>query len=209
MLKVGLTGGIACGKSAVAAMFATRGVRVCQADEVAHQLMRPGQPVYEAVVSHFGRDILTGGGSIDRQKLAQLAFSSEPPRIEELNRLVHPAVRAYQDHWSAEVGRSDSHAIAMVEAALILETGGRERFDRLVVVVCHPEQKVERLAKRLRIDLEAARREVERRSRAQWPDEEKARQADFLIQNTGTLEQTERQVEQVFSQLQREAETLP
>jgi dephospho-CoA kinase len=97
MLKVGLTGGIACGKSMVAGMFAARGVRVFQSDEVAHRLMLPGQPVYEAVVSHFGREILAEGGFIDRQKLAELAFSPEHPRVDELNCLVHPAVRAEQE----------------------------------------------------------------------------------------------------------------
>jgi dephospho-CoA kinase len=97
----------------------------------------------------------------------------------------------------------------MIEAALILETGGRTRFDRLVVVACRPEQKVERLAKRLGIDWPAAQHEVDRRSRAQWPDQEKARLADFLIENAGTLEETERQVEGVLSQLQREARTEP
>jgi dephospho-CoA kinase len=209
MLRVGLTGGIACGKSAVASMFAARGVHVSQSDAVAHRLMLPGQPVYEAVVGQFGRNILDDSGCIDRTKLAELAFSSQPPRVEELNRLVHPAVRAEQERWTEEVRKNDPRGIAMIEAALILETGGRARFDRLIVVMCQPEQKIERLAKRLGVDCQAARREVERRSRAQWPDAEKARAADFLIQNAGTLEETAGQVETILLQLKREAETEP
>jgi dephospho-CoA kinase len=188
-------------------MFAAQGVHVSKSDEVAHRLMLPGQPVYEAVIGHFGRDILDERGRIDRAKLADAAFSSKPPRIEELNRLVHPAVRVAQEGWMEEVGRSDPRGIAMIEAALVLEAGGRERFHRLVVVVCRPEQKIERFAKRLGVDLRAAQTEVERRSRAQWPDEEKARLADFLIQNTGTLEETAGQVGRVLRQLKREAET--
>src|SRR5690348_1290099 len=144
-------------------MFAKRGVKVIQADLVAHQLMQPGQPVYQEVVAHFGREILNPDGSVNRPKLAQVAFGDgtpqRPSRIEELNRIVHPAVIARQDAWMEEVGRKDPHAVAMVEAALILEAGLRDRFDKMVVVTCTPEQRVQRLANRLKIDIESARRE--------------------------------------------------
>lgn len=206
MLKVGLTGGIATGKSVVAKMFASHGVHVVKADEIAHQLMLPGEPVYAAVVGCFGRDILNGDGTIDRQKLAEVAFSPRHPRIEELNRLVHPAVVAQQDRWSEQVGQRDPDAIAMVEAALIFEAGVADHFDRLVVVTCQAEQKVERLAMRLGMDVDAARREVGRRSLAQWPDQEKARLADFVIDNIGSLAATAHQVETVYYALKHEAE---
>ncbi len=206
MLKVGLTGGIACGKSVVADMLAARGAHVFKADEIAQQLMQPGQAAYHAVVEHFGRGILDEQGNIDRPKLAAIVFAPDHPRIEELNRLVHPAVVAQQDRWSEEIRQRDPGGLAVVEAALILEAGVRDHFDRLIVVDCEPEQKSERLARRLGIDRESARREVERRSAAQWPDPEKLRQADYVIYNSGSLQETERQVEQVFQALKREAE---
>lgn len=211
MLRVGLTGGVACGKSVVGEMFAKRGINVIQADEVAHQLMQPGQAVYREVVAHFGRQILNNDGTINRARLAEAAFGPGPDlagigRVEELNRIVHPAVIAEQDGWMDEVGRHDAHGIAMVEAALILEAHAQERFDKLVVVTCKPEQRVERLARRTKIDIDAARREVARRMAAQLPDEEKIKAADFVIDNSGSLDETEEQVAAVADELFRLAE---
>ena len=209
MLKVGLTGGIASGKSAVAAMFAKLGVAVIQADEIAHELMQPGRPVYAEVVRHFGTEILNADGSINRPKLAEAAFSpgsaSAPSRAEELNRIVHPAVIQRQDEWVDEIGRCSPDAVAMVEAALILEAGAARRFDRLIVVTCRPEQRVERWARRVNSDREAAEREVKRRMAAQLPDSEKIKAADYVIDNSGSLEDTQLQVSQVFERLQAEA----
>jgi len=204
LLKVGLTGGIASGKSVVAEMFAAIGVHVIQADVIAHRLMQPGEPVYEQVVEHFGSGILNPDRAINRAKLAESVFG-DSPRVEELNRMVHPAVVAEQDRWMEEVGRADADAIAMVEAALILEAGAEGRFDCLVVVTCRPEQRVKRWAQRLQVDEETARREVTRRMAAQWPDEEKVKAADYVIDNSGSLDQTERQVREVFAQLKNRA----
>lgn len=204
MLKVGLTGGIASGKSVVAEMFAATGVHVIQADAIAHRLMQPGEPVYEQVVEHFGSGILNPDKAINRAKLAEAVFG-DSPRVEELNRMVHPAVVAEQDRWMEEVGRADAHAIAMVEAALILEAGAEDRFDCLVAVTCRPEQRAKRWAQRLHLDEESARREVTRRMAAQWPDEEKVKAADYVIDNSGSLDQTERQVREVFAQLKNRA----
>ena len=157
VLRVGLTGGIACGKSAVADMLAARGAHVLKADELGHRLMRPGEPAYEQIVLRFGREILDGNGSINRGRLAAIAFAPGTPRIEELNRIIHPPVVAEQDRWMRELGQREPHAVAVIEAALMLEAGARSHFDCIVVVVCRPEQKVERLAKRLEVDLETAR----------------------------------------------------
>lgn len=201
MLKVGLTGGVACGKSAVGQMFVSRGARLVQADEISHRLMQPGQPVYAEVLKHFGPGIVQTDGHIDRKKLADAAFGSG--RIQELNRLVHPAVIAEQERWMQEIGAREPAAVVIVEAALILEAGVQKRFDKLVVVSCHPEQKVERFAKRHDLDVESARREVERRSAAQWPDDRKAAAADYVIDNSGSLVETERQAEMVFAQLRQ------
>lgn len=206
MLKVGLTGGIACGKSSVGTMFAALGAHVIKADEIGHMLMRPGHDVYEQIIERFGRDILDSDGSINRLKLSDVVFSSRASRIEELNRIVHPAVIGEQDRWMQEVGQRDSSAVAIVEAALILEAGLRGHFDRLVVVTCDPEQKVQRLAGRMNLDLESARLEVERRTAAQISDTEKVRQADYVIYNTGSLDDTRQQATEVFAALKREAE---
>src|ERR1700674_2731265 len=134
MLKVGLTGGIASGKSVVGEMLVALGAQLVQADHIAHQLMLPGQPVYDEVVRHFGGGILNPDLSVNRAKLAEAAFGSAAPeesRIQELNRIVHPAVIRSQDEWLEETGRQDSHAVAIVEAALILEAGAAKRFDPL------------------------------------------------------------------------------
>ncbi len=204
MLKVGLTGGVACGKSTVGELFAARGAQVVRADDIAHQLMAPGQPVYQEILQHFGRGVINQDGSINREKLAEAAFGGG--RVAELNRIVHPAVIAHQDRWMAEMGSRDPGAVVMVEAALILEAGVENRFDKLVVVTCRPEQKVERFAARHGVAEETAQQEVERRSAAQRPDEEKVRAADYVIDNSGTLADTARQVDAVFAQLRKLAE---
>jgi dephospho-CoA kinase len=210
LLKVGLTGGIASGKSVVGEMFAKLGAHVVQADLIAHQLLQPGEAVYDEVVRHFGRGILNDDRSVNRAKLAEAAFGSPnqntPSRVEELNRIVHPAVIKRQEEWMKTELKKDPNGIAMVEAALILEAGAGKRFDRLVVVTCRPEQRAQRWAGRLRLDVETARREVARRMAAQLPDEEKVKAADFVIDNSGSLDETQRQVETVYSKLREEAE---
>ncbi len=207
MLKVGLTGGIAAGKSVVGEMFAAQGAHVIQADQISHQLMQPGQAVYQEVVHHFGAGILDPDGSVNRARLGELAFGrpQQPSRVQELNQIVHPAVIRRQEEWMAEVGRLDPHAIALVEAALILEAGMAGRFDRLVVVTCRPEQRVERWAQRLKVDQETARREVARRMAAQLPDEEKIKAANYVIDNSGSLDETSRQVREIYAELKKEA----
>jgi dephospho-CoA kinase len=204
VLKVGLTGGVACGKSTVGRMFVARGAQLIEADHIAHQLMQPGQPVYQEILRRFGREVVQAGGAIDRRKLADAAFGAG--RIQELNRIVHPAVIAHQDRWMEDTGARQAGAVVMVEAALILEAGVKERFDKLVVVTCRPEQKAARYAARHQTDVESARREVERRSAAQWPDEEKVAAADYVIDNSGPEAETERQVEKVFAELKRLAQ---
>lgn len=212
MLKVGLTGGIAAGKSVVGEMFVALGAHLVQADRIAHSLMEPGEPVYNEVVRRFGKQILHPDGSIDRAKLAEAAFGAgttaegnRPSRIEELNRIVHPAVIRSQDEWMYAIGLQDPHAVAIVEAALILEAGARDRFDRLIVVTCNAEQRASRFAARQKIDLKTARAEVTRRMAAQLPDEEKVKSADYVIDNSGALEQTREQVRKIWQRLSAEA----
>jgi dephospho-CoA kinase len=200
MLRVGLTGGIACGKSSIAAMLVKRGAHFLQADGLAHQLYAPGTVTYDKVVRSFGREILNEDGAINRSKLADLVF---PGRIGELNAIMHPEVVERQNSWMSEVERSDPHGIAVVEAALLIEAGAAKDFDKVIVVTCDFEQKVERFARRTNVPLQVARAEVERRSAAQFSDDEKARRADYLVDNSGSAEDAERQVEKIWSELQR------
>jgi dephospho-CoA kinase len=127
-------------------------------------------------------------------------------RIEELNRIVHPVVIRSQDAWMDEMGRQDLHAVAIVEAALILEAGVAKRFDRLIVVTCSAAQRIARFAARQKIDLETARKEVTRRMAAQLPDEEKIKAADHVIDNSGSLDQTREQVRVVWQRLHADAQ---
>ena len=210
VLKVGLTGGIASGKSTVGATFAALGAHLIQADEISHQLLQPGQQVFAEVVRHFGREILDSDGRVNRRRLAEAAFGSSPvkgvSRIQELNQIVHPAVIRLQNQWMEEVGATDPHAIAIVEAALLLEAGVEDGFDRLIVVTCRPEQRIERWAHRLHVDEVTARREVLRRMAAQFPDEQKIKSADYVIDNSGSLDQTSQQVQSIYPQLHAQAQ---
>ena len=177
------------------------------ADQIAHDLRRPGQPVYEEILRHFGRYILNPDATIDRKKLADAAFgTADHPsnRIQELNAIVHPAVAQSQDRWMAESAREHPGAITIVEAALIFEANLQSHFDRIVVVTCPFEIRVQRWMLRHQVDEETARQELERRMAAQWPEAMKTKAADYVIDNSGSQEQTEQQVRQVFSQLNSE-----
>lgn len=206
-LRVGLTGGLATGKSTVAQMFTALGAHVLQADLVAHELMSPGKPVYKEVVRRFGSDIVQQDGTIDRKKLAAIAFGQE--RIQELNHIVHPAVIEAQEKWMADLLAKDAKAVAIVEAALIFEAGVHRRFDKLVVVTASSEQKQRRFAERVTgasaeaAKLAEAQAEAKRRIAAQIPDAEKIESADFVIDNSGPREKTEEQVRSVWRELQK------
>ena len=204
MLRVGLTGGVACGKTTVGQMFAARGAHLVLADQVAHQLMAPGQPLYEEVLKRFGPEILKPDGSINRAHLADVAFGSG--RIQELNQIVHPAVMRHQEKAMADLAGRDPGGIAIVEAALILEAGAGNRFDKLIVVTCTPEQRIQRFAERLNMERAAAERDVARRMAAQWPDQAKVKAADYVIDNSGSIADLEAQVDAVMSELGRMAE---
>jgi dephospho-CoA kinase len=198
MLRIGLTGGVASGKSTVGKMLSRRGAHYLQADSLAHQLYAPGTAVYHEIVRRFGKEILDADETINRSKLANLAF---PGRISELNAIVHPGVIQAQNQWMREVERSDPDAIAVVEAALIIEAGAAKNFDRIIVVTCGAEYKVARYAARSGMSPEAARAEVARRSAAQLTDAGKIRRADYVIDNSGSPQQTEPQVEKIWKEL--------
>jgi dephospho-CoA kinase len=206
VLRVGLTGGVACGKSTVARMFADLGAHIADADSIAHELYRPGKDVYQELVKRFGPEIVKPSGELDRAKLAAAAFDGG--RVEELNKIVHPAVIRQQQQWMREIGAKDPYAVAIVEAALIFEAGANERFDKIIVVTCKPAQKSARFAQRTGIAEAEAQADVERRTKAQMPDEEKARRADFVIDNSGPVDLTRHQVERIYAELKVLAKRL-
>jgi dephospho-CoA kinase len=195
MILVGLTGGIGVGKSTVASMFAARGAAVVDADRISRRLQEPGESCYGAIVEAFGRDILDSTGRIDRRRLGEIVFA-DPARRATLEAIMHPAIWAACE---AEISAAAAagHAVCVVEAALILETGQRSRFQRIVVVTAPTHLQAERVA-RARGLTEA---EARQRLAAQWANADKARQADYVIDNGGDLAVTNRQVETVYSAL--------
>jgi len=202
MLRVGLTGGIACGKSLIGQMLVEEGAYLLEADKLSHELMRPGRPVYDEVVRRFGSGILKPDGEVDRAALGTIVFGDRK-RLQELTSIVHPAVIQAQEEWMNDMGAMDPNAIAILEAALIYEANLAEHFDKVIVVTCDPQHKLERLTSRMGSDAETARLELERRSSAQIPDEEKAHRADYVIDNSGSIEDAREQVQKLMPELRR------
>lgn len=194
MLRVGLTGGIGCGKSTVAAMLRDFGCLVLDADALAHELIHPGQPAYDEVVKEFGAGICGTDGRIDRAKLAAIVFAA-PAKLARLNEIVHPRVIAAQDRQLAEWEQSQPQSIAVVEAALLIEAGIHKRLDRLVVVWCRSEQQLARLLGR-----GMSPEDAQKRIAAQLPLEKKRLMANEEINNSGTLEQTREQVQKLVDE---------
>ncbi len=195
MLRVGLTGGIASGKTTVARMLHGLGIPVLEADPLAHFLIEPGEPAYEEVVREFGREVLRPDGFVDRSKLGEIVFASRA-KLERLNRIVHPGVLEAIERWFTELARSGGVRVAVVEAALLIESGYCSHLDRLVVAWCRPEQQLERLMVR-----GLTRQQAEQRIAAQMPVEEKRRLADDVIDCSGSLEDTRRQVRALVARL--------
>ena len=199
MLRAGLTGGIATGKTTVAAMLRELGCRVLQADKIAHQMIEPDGAAYGEVIQEFGRGILTADGLVDRKKLGAIVFA-EPRRLARLNAIVHPLVLAEQTRQLEAIEKGDPHAVAVVEAALLIEAGFDRHLDYLVVTWCTPEQQLARLTepgngRGLRPE------QAQQRIAAQMPIEEKRRRADAVIDCSGTLDHTRAQVIALFATL--------
>jgi dephospho-CoA kinase len=204
MLKIGLTGGIASGKSLVSRIFTELGAHSIDADEIAHDLMGPGESVYDEVVQKFGNEVLNPDKTVNRARLAEIAFDKRRPRIYELNRIVHPGVIQKYEQWMESFRSREPDAIVMLEAALLLEAGLRKRFDR-----CKPHQRVERWAQRLKMDEATAREEITRRMMAQAPEEAKIQAADYVIDNSGSVEETRKQVQAICQTLRTQAVPAP
>ncbi len=197
MLRLGLTGGIASGKSAVAAMLRELGFAVLDADSLAHKLIEPGQPAYAEVLQDFGQAVVAPDGHVDRAKLSAIVFADRT-RLDHLNAIVHPRVAEVVFRQFEEWQRNGTRDAAFVEAALLIESGIHKKLDGLVVAWCAPEQQLERLVARGLSEAEARRRIA-----AQLPVEEKLRLATEKIDCSGSLEQTRRQVEALATKLRR------
>jgi dephospho-CoA kinase len=196
MLKVGLTGSIAVGKTFVCEIFRELGCHVLDADQVARDVVEPGTPGLDAVIAAFGKDVLKSDGALDRGKLGSIVFSNEEKRLL-LNSIVHPLVFETQDRWLKEREKGDPDGIAIIDAALMIESGGYRRFDKLIVVWCEPELQLQRLMARDGLSLADAQQRID----AQMSQEEKKRHADFLIDTSGSRNNTRRQTSDVLRQL--------
>lgn len=216
MLRVGLTGKLGSGKSTVAAIFRDCGFHSLEADAIARALMQPGEPVHRAIVEHFGTDVVRPDGTLDRARLATLAFGEG--RLAELTRLVHPPVIAEQERRSRAIFAQDHHAVVVVESALIFEAdaGGtvrdwRQRFDRLVLVTAPDELAIERYLRRVlpaaasAEQRAAAERDARARLAQQLPDAVKAERCDFVIENAGSQQSLRARTLQVAEQLRAAA----
>ncbi len=196
MLRIGLTGGLASGKSLVGATLAGLGCYLIQADELGHKVLLPGGGAYDAVVHEFGDAILDDEGMIDRRKLAAVVFRN-PERLEKLSSLVHPPVIRLEQEIEQDISRRDPDAITVVEAAILVETGSYQRFDKLIVAACTPEQQIERSMRRDGYSKEEAMARLSR----QLPLEEKVKLADYVIDTSGSREHTIAQVHDVYQSL--------
>lgn len=196
MLRVGLTGSIAVGKSFVSSILAELGCHVLDADATAREVVTRGAPGLEKIVKSFGMVVLKADGTLDRTKLGSLVFADEEKR-QLLNSILHPYIIAAQDEKLHEWEALDPHGIGVVDAALMIESGGYRRFDKLIVVHCRPEVQLERLIARGELAAEEARSRIA----TQMPQEEKMRYADFLIDSSGDKIDTRRQTEEVYRAL--------
>jgi len=198
MLRVGLTGSIGVGKSFVASVFVELGCHLVDADQTAREVVMPGTPGLKALTEAFGEGILNPDGTLDRKQLGAVVFNDESQR-QRLNHILHPFIIVRQDEimnaWEAE----DPDGIGIIDAALMIESGGYKRFDKLIVVHCRPEVQLERLMLRDKL----SRDEALRRINSQMPQEEKQKFADYLIDTSDGFELTRTRTVEVHNQLIR------
>jgi dephospho-CoA kinase len=197
MISAGLTGGIGCGKSTVAAMFASLGAVTLNSDEIGRQMMQPGNVVYDRIVSGFGIEVVDASGKLDRAKLADIVFN-DPEKLKHLNAIVHAPVLREIDRLVQAARQKKADSVVLVESAILFEAGQNRRFDKMVVVWCTPEKQMERCLKNFKLPVA----DIQRRMAAQMPPDEKKRRADFVIDTTAPLDETETRVKEVFAELQ-------
>ena len=198
MLRVGLTGSIGVGKSYVASLFAELGCHVLDADQTAREVVMPDTPGLMAITEAFGEEILNPDGTLNRKQLGAVVFGDEEKR-QRLNHILHPFIIARQDEILREWETKDPKGIGIIDAALMIESGGYRRFDKLIVVHCRPEVQLERLMLRDKL----SRDEAQRRIDSQMPQEEKQKFADYLIDTSDGFELTKDQTVQVYNKLRQ------
>ena len=201
MRHFGLTGGVASGKSTVARMFAELGAKIIDADRLGHELIRRGLPAYEETVQRFGPRILDRSQEIDRKRLGAIVFA-DPQKLQQLNAILHPRIIEGVELLAREFHSRDPERVIVVDAALIFEAGIGGHFAKVIVAWCRPEQQIDRLITNAGI----SREEAERRIASQMPVEEKRRRAHYVIDCSGSLDKTRRQVEALYPKLARLAE---
>ena len=200
MLKVGLTGSIAVGKSHALGMLKELGCHVIDADQIARDVVAPGTQALKLVTDEFGSGLLNPDGALDRKRLGEIVFGDEEKR-QRLNSILHPIIIAAQDEMIRELEAKDPNGIVIIDAALMIESGGYKRLDKLIVVYCEPEIQLQRLMKRDRLSREAALARIA----SQMAQQEKIKYADFLIDTSGDFADTRAQVKTLFEQLRRAA----
>jgi dephospho-CoA kinase len=203
MLMVGLTGGIASGKSLVSKVFKDLGAHVIDADKIVHELLAPGQRAWEEVLAYFGNGIVSPDKTIDRRKLGEIVFS-DPEKRAWLNRCLHPKVFEVFATQVRRLSARQPDAIVVFDAALLIETGYHKKMDKVVVVYTEEEHQLKRLTGRDRFTHAQAMARI----RSQMPLAEKRGLADYVIDNTGAREDAERRAREVFNKLKREAEKI-
>lgn len=195
MLRVGLTGGLATGKSYVGSRLQQHGCHLLKADELGHLLLRRGEACFAPTLAHFGPRILNAQGEIDRAALGAIVFS-DPAALETLNGIIHPVVFAREKAWMDALAERDPSGIAIVEAAILIETGNYRSFDKIIVTWCPEPLQIERALAR-----GATEADVHRRLSRQMPAADKRAYADFVIDTSGTMDETDQQVLRLFEKL--------
>ena len=198
MLIVGLTGGVASGKTAVSQVLKEEGAYIIDADQIARELVQPHKPAWNELIRAFGKEILQEDGFIYRKKLADKVFA-DPKKRKLLNQILHPRIKEEMDRRTKEIGQKDPEAIVVIDAPLIVELGDHREMDKLIVVASTQTQQIERLKERDGIGPEEALRILS----SQMPVEEKVNLADFVIRNEGSLEETKKRAKEVFKELRK------
>lgn len=200
MLIVGLTGGVASGKTAVSQVLKEEGAYIIDADQIARELVQSHKPAWNELIRAFGQEILQEDGSIHRKKLADKVFA-DPKQRKLLNQILHPRIKEEMDRRTKEIGQRDPEAIVVIDAPLIVELGDHREMDKLIVVTTTQTQQIERLKDRDGTSPKEALRIVS----SQMPMEEKLKFADYVIQNEGSLEETKKRAKEIFKDLKRVA----
>ena len=198
MLIVGLTGGVASGKTAVSRVLREEGAYIIDADQIARELVQPHKPAWNELVRAFGKEILQEDGSIHRRKLADKVFT-DPEQKKALNQILHPRIEEEMDRRTKEIGQKDPEAIVVIDAPLLVELGVYRKVDQLIVITSTQMQQMERLKERDGRSPEEALRLFS----SQMPVEEKVKLADFVIRNEGSLEETKKRAKEVFKELKK------